>query len=112
MRGKKAYYDSVTSNSANNIEDGQQLFNTLLNNNLLSNGLYPEFRTNSLDGNDNNDGDEDISQTTQNNLSLLEAINDIDQALTYEKRAPQGFVGMRGKRAPVGFMGKISSNLT
>lgn len=105
MRGKKSYIDPQVFNYLQNEEE-QQLYNALLNNNLL-NRLYPEYSINTIDGNDDNfEGEGDAaSQTSLNNLSLLEGINDIDQALNYEKRAPSGFVGMRGKRAPVGFMG-------
>lgn len=107
MRGKKDYLDPQVFNFLTN-DDEQQLYAALLNNNLLSR-LYPEYGTNSLDLSDENGDDTDPSHASVNNLSLLEAINDIDQALTYEKRAPSGFVGMRGKRAPVGFMGKMTS---
>lgn len=107
MRGKKDYLDPEVFNYLTN-DDDQKLYQALLNNNLL-NRLYDSQVSDSTTDRVGELADMavDEKRTSSSNFDLMEAINDIDQTLAYEKRAPYGFVGMRGKRAPSGFMGEF-----
>lgn len=108
MRGKRPE-DYVQQYDNNNNDDDLRLYQSLMSSpNSLSHWYEDQ-----LYGLDPNNEDFGVDKRAPAGFVGMrgrrfydDGLSEFDSSLDYIKRAPSGFTAMRGKRAPVGFMGK------
>lgn len=113
MRGKRPEdYEQQYDNYSNNNDDDLRLYQALVSNPHSISRWY-EDQLNELDPNNMDDfGYEKRAPAGFVGMRGRRFYDsDLTSSLEYKKRAPSGFTAMRGKRAPVGFMGKLLNEI-